>query len=127
MSDQFTEVITVHDEWTVDGEQFRLVYKGAGPMELQTINPHTNDIDWKPERDCYVHGVLCSRLIKNKKHTVKDAMETLTQAFEDDPDYAHTWHCNIACSVMDSGVDHEKSNEAASRFMKLAFGVETKG
>lgn len=47
--------------------------------------------------------------------------------------YAHTWHCNLAMCFYDSSVEelghdkaHELSNEAASRFMKLLFGVETK-
>lgn len=127
MKETFDEKIIVRDEWTDNGEPFRLVSKGAGPMELQTINPHITDTGWKPERDHYVHGVLCSRIIENKTNTVKDAMDVLKKALLEDSDYAHSWHCNIACSVMDSGVDHEKSNEAASRFMKLAFDVETKG
>lgn len=45
---------------------------------------------------------------------------------------AHSWHCNIAMSVYDScpknmsHVDaYRLGNEAATRFMKLLFNVET--
>ncbi len=49
--------------------------------------------------------------------------------------YAHSWHCNIACMIMDVVEEktmlghadaHEIGNESASRFMKLCFDVETK-
>lgn len=58
---------------------------------------------------------------------------------EDNPSeggsYAHSWHCSIACMCMDAIEEnsmlghkdaHEIGNEAASRFMKLCFDVETK-
>lgn len=70
---------------------------------------------------------------------IEKAMKTLKQAFIDDPDYAHSWHCNIAMACYDEVVaegmkngtfDHADAhaigNRAASRFMKLAFDVETK-
>jgi len=60
--DTFTERISVKDEWEACGQKYRLVDLGAGPRELQTINPLTNDVDWRPERPCYVHGILCSRI-----------------------------------------------------------------
>ena len=50
------------DEWERDGQYYRLVDVGAGPYELQTINHLTHDVDWRPERPCYVHGVLCARI-----------------------------------------------------------------
>lgn len=61
----------------------------------------------------------------------KLAMKVLTEAFEADEGYAHSWHCNIAMAIQDAcaqeGRDniHAVSNEAATRFMKLAFGVTT--
>lgn len=42
-----------------------------------------------------------------------------------DPDLAWTWHCNIACCAMDEGMDHDKAQRVAERFMKLAFDVDT--
>ena len=78
---------------------------------------------------------------------VAQAFEVIKQAMiDDDPSvggsYAHSWHCNIAMMCVDAiltddeqristqkvGHDtaHEIGNDAASRFMKLCFGVETK-
>ncbi len=62
----------------------------------------------------------------------------LRKAFRADPDYARTWHDNIAMAYYDSSGPVEADsnahaeqlrtgNEAASRFMKLCFNVETGG
>jgi hypothetical protein len=56
------EKISIRSEWDADGERFRLVDFGIGPIRLQTINPHTNASEWKMESECYVHSVLCSRI-----------------------------------------------------------------
>lgn len=74
-----------------------------------------------------------------KSEKIKEAMDTIKQAMIDDnPEepgsYAHSWHCNIAMTVYDvlseNGVDndsaHEIGNDAATRFMRLCFGVETR-
>ena len=73
---------------------------------------------------------------------IKEAFETIKQAMIDDEpgtpgSYAHSWHCNIAMMCADAIHDDETEtltwddacrigNEAASRFMKLCFDVETK-
>ena len=74
---------------------------------------------------------------------VQEAFAVLKQAMVDDGageqgSYAHSWHCNIAmmchdaiqeeaeardCFVLDA---HSIGNDAASRFMKLCFDIETK-
>ena len=72
------------------------------------------------------------------KITVEQAVEALTKAMaEDDPSdknsLAHGWHCNIAMACYDAILAHDDQvdfahkvgNDAASRFMKLCFGVET--
>lgn len=56
--------------------------------------------------------------------TPAQAIAALSKAFQADPDYAHSWHCNIAIQFHDCGGDIQIGNEAAKRFMKLAFGVE---
>ena len=69
---------------------------------------------------------------------VAEAFETIKQAMIDDEpskpgSYAHSWHCNIAMMCYDAmlecpgdGHDHHAiANDAASRFMKLCFDVET--
>ena len=66
--------------------------------------------------------------------TVKEAFDTLKQAMKDDPSFAYSWHCNVAMMChdailnFDGQVDfaHQVGNDAASRFMKLCFDVETK-
>ena len=70
-------------------------------------------------------------------------MDVIRQAMIDDNpseagSYAHSWHCNIAMMCVDAILEdgefnvsnaaaHSWGNDAASRFMKLCFGVETKG
>jgi len=70
---------------------------------------------------------------------IEQAMNTLKKAMiDDDPSskgsYAHSWHCNIAMSCYDAIVKgdgsnhdwaHMVSNEAAGRFMRMCFDVET--
>lgn len=74
----------------------------------------------------------------------KLAMVILKMSIKKDVDYARSWHANIAMSCYDaidsfdesvpgSSADdtqrhwqrHKMSNDAASRFMKLAFDVNT--
>lgn len=78
---------------------------------------------------------------------VGQAMTVIKQEMIDDNpadpgSYAHVWHCNIAMMCYDAitkklldmpkgrGLDHDDihavSNDAASRFMRLCFDVETK-
>lgn len=64
-----------------------------------------------------------------------EAFETLKAAIRADEGYAYSWHCNIAMSAYDeiakadgSNHDwaHERANQAATRFMKTCFDVDTK-
>ena len=83
--------------------------------------------------------------VAQEKYETINAMDTLRQAMKADPDYAHSWHCNIAIMCYDAiGAAREKvpgataddtqahidahsvGNDAASRFMELCFDVETK-
>lgn len=56
---------------------------------------------------------------------IQQAIDTLSMEMKNDPEYAWSWHCNIACSSLDEGLDIAASNRAAARFMKTAFGVDT--
>jgi len=77
---------------------------------------------------------------------VAEAFEVIKKAMIDDNpseggSYAHVWHCNIAMMCHDAisdaqlEIDREcqsisprkVGNDAASRFMRLCFDVETKG
>ena len=63
---------------------------------------------------------------------IKEAFDTLKQAMANDPSYAYSWHCNLAMSFSDELETNKSSdarvicNDAASRFMKMLFDVETK-
>ena len=78
---------------------------------------------------------------------IVEAMTVIRKAMIDDEpgepgSFAHSWHCNIAMMCYDAiladdeqristqkvghEIAHEIGNDAASRFMKLCFGVETK-
>ena len=75
---------------------------------------------------------------------IEKAFNVIKKAMVDDGpgvpgSYAHSWHCNIAMMCYDAILDadmvdavfkddiHSVANDAASRFMKLCFDVETKG
>ncbi len=58
--------------------------------------------------------------------TTTKAMDVIRQAMQDDPSYAWTWHCNIACLLLDEGVPSDRADARASSFMKLAFDIKTK-
>ena len=80
--------------------------------------------------------------VKKAFDTIKAAMQT--DSPREQGSYAHSWHCNIAMMCYDAIRSHEVTafdedsaemshedalqvgNDAASRFMKLCFGVETK-
>jgi hypothetical protein len=70
--------------------------------------------------------MLHKRTLKMKEKTmkVKKAMDTLKKAFENEPDYAWGWQCNLAMSAYDEGLSKPKANLAAARFMKLAFNID---
>ena len=58
------------------------------------------------------------------KH-VPESMATVSNAIRNDPDYAWSWHCNIAMAAMDEGVNHVAANKLAARFLMILTGVDT--
>ncbi len=56
--------------------------------------------------------------------SAKQAMDTLREAFKEDPEYAWAWHCNLAMSAYDEGLPHPAANRAAARFMSIAFNID---
>lgn len=52
-------------------------------------------------------------------------IERLSQQINDDPEYAWSWHCNIAVRALDEGVDHATANKIAARVMTEIFGAQT--
>jgi hypothetical protein len=65
--------------------------------------------------------------------SVPDAFEVLKKAMQADPDYAWSWHCNVAMMCHDAILAHDDQvdfahkvgNDSASRFMKLCFDIDT--
>lgn len=54
-----------------------------------------------------------------------NALRQLTAALQADPDYAWSWHCNLAMPVMDAtGVTHRVANEAGARLMRHLFDID---
>lgn len=56
---------------------------------------------------------------------VPEAMKVVTEAMRSDPDYAWSWHCNVAMASVDEGMGYYEANQAAARFMRLLAGVDT--
>lgn len=54
-----------------------------------------------------------------------DLLKSFQRTMAADPAFAWTWHCAIAMTIIDEGVDHDRAHRAAKRFMKLAFDVDT--
>lgn len=54
---------------------------------------------------------------------IRSPMCMLAEHIRQDPDYAWSWHCNLAVSAMDEGLDHAAANRSAARFM-CVFGVD---
>ena len=55
---------------------------------------------------------------------IATAVGLLSHEMKELDGFAWSWHCAIACCIQDEGVDWQKANAAARRFMKLAFDVE---
>lgn len=53
------------------------------------------------------------------------AYNHLRKALLKNPDYAHSWHCNIAMPILDEniGLTHKQANTLASRLMQHLFDV----
>ena len=60
-----------------------------------------------------------------KSNKIQKAMGTLRKEMIDDPEYAWGWHCNIACLLLDEGIEQEAANKRAASFMKNAFDINT--
>lgn len=96
------------------------------PVDFQGILGRLND------------GTFENLVDESGDNKIKHAMDILKQDMKKDCEpgsYAHGWHCNIAMMCYDAMssagyTDHDQrhkvANDAASRFMKLCFDVETK-
>lgn len=52
-------------------------------------------------------------------------MQALHAAIHADPEYAWSWHCNLAVPIMDAaGTSHKDANRAAALIMAQVFGYD---
>jgi hypothetical protein len=54
----------------------------------------------------------------------RHAMKALANEIRNDPMYAWSWHCSLAMTAHDEGLDKPAANRASARFMKMAFDVD---
>ena len=95
-------------------------------LEVVPGKKKSNNLTYSREDGCYYDQNGNKVDPTDKVETqLQQSLTILKHAMKDDPDYAHGWHCNIAMMCFDAGSPHAIANDAASRFMKLAFGVET--
>lgn len=62
------------------------------------------------------------RAVMDEQMITQTAMEVLSNAINENDEFAWGWHCNIAVAAQDEGMSHEDSQKVARRFMGWAFG-----
>ena len=105
-------------------------FEGAEVGQTWAVN---HDMD-----SVFAFGRIEEAIQLDADNLVPHAMRIIKQAMIDDVPsdkggYAHSWHCNIAMMCNDAILSHDDQvdfahkvgNDAASRFMKLCFDVET--
>jgi hypothetical protein len=55
---------------------------------------------------------------------IHQAVQTVIQAMQYDPEYAWGWHCNIAMAFVDAGGDRYTANQGAARFLEMFAKVQ---
>lgn len=65
-------------------------------------------------------------MIEKQELNIADALQTMRKVMQNDLEIAWSWHCNIACAIMEEGIIHGVANAAAARFMLMAFQVDTR-
>lgn len=63
-------------------------------------------------------------MAEQEQANIASAFDILKQAMHAYHAYAWTWHCNIAMSAYDAGCGHWIANQAAARFMHMAFEID---
>lgn len=65
-------------------------------------------------------------MVEKLELDIAEALLTVRRCMQKDFELAWSWHCNIACAIMDEGITHGVANAAAARFMLMAFAVDTR-
>lgn len=56
-----------------------------------------------------------------------EAFDTFRTKMRDDPEYAWSWHCNLAMPIMDTiHCTHQQANDAAASLMQHLFAIDIK-
>jgi hypothetical protein len=95
----------------------------AAQLALEALEYHveqTRPIDKTGE----AITALRAALEQPEQEPVADAMKIVIKAMQADPDYAWSWHCNVAMAFVDAGGDSYTANQGAARFMRLLANVE---
>jgi Tfp pilus assembly protein PilF len=67
---------------------------------------------------------LTTHFVPEEDKSASTALKNLSHVMQKDPEYAHSWHCNIAMMAQDAGASHESANKRAADFMRNSFGVK---
>lgn len=79
--------------------------------------PNTPGVQHRTDGPCFV--------LETSREPAPSAMQALTVALQADPDYAWSWHCNLAMPIMDSlKCLHEAANEAGADLMQHLFQID---
>lgn len=74
----------------------------------------------------YGDAAQAETVIPDDQISVVQAMRVLSAAMKTDPDYAWSWHCNLAMAMYDQGCDPVQANKGAASFMATCFDLDTK-
>ena len=92
---------------------------GATPATAQPVPAEERD-DPAPPADAAEaaeEAAVSQQIDDSVGITLPQAMERLATALLSDPSYAWSWHCNLAVSAFDEGVDRSRANRIAARFL----------
>lgn len=64
-------------------------------------------------------------MIKPTDSKEAQALAVLRASFQADPDYALSWHCNLASCAINAGLEQDMAQRLAVKFMKLCFDFDT--
>lgn len=82
--------------------------------------------DWIYGNNDQAPIALLKQVITTEDHVKASPVDALRDALIADSHYADTWHANLAMVMQDYGMDYTSSQDAASQFMRNAFGIVEK-
>jgi hypothetical protein len=110
-------IVNVHRRSLDD--TWRQVIRRLGGDPLSLIGPAHDELRNEMSNSEYSHARLAAV-------TPAEALTVIHDAFVADPNYAWSWHCNIAMAAVDAGAPHQAANERVADFMSHAFKFDTR-